>query len=178
MAQQLLLQLVPSIWSALSPYIFNQAAEALRGYAGNTSPCRTSSISWRIIQPRALLSQPSANTAWTSCSTCVSTWEPIAPEKLAYDPTTSLTFLGIELDTVRWEARLLDNKLAELRSLLHLFTTRRTCTKSDLLSLLGKLNIAASVVVSACTFMRRLWDCVASVHELYHHVQAVWAVQS
>ena len=154
-----------------APYIFNQVAEALQWI------CREHFSVQDLIHllDDYLTAGPPASTICQHrlsivLDVCKYLGVPIAPEKLVY-PTTSLTFLGIELDTVRWEARLPDDKLAELRSLLHLFTTRHSCTKRDLLSLLGKLNFAASVVVSARTFMRRLWDCAASAHELYHHVK-------
>ena len=92
------------------------------------------------------------------------------PGKLVL-PTTCLSFLGIELDTAQWEAWLPADKLPELRHLLCMFTSRSSCTKRDLLSLLGKPNFAASVVVAGRTFMRCLWHCASSVPELYHHVK-------
>ena len=94
---------------------------------------------------------------------------PVAEEKTEAS-TTSLTFLGIHLDTDLLEARLPDDKLAELRDLLVMFSGLPSCTKRDLLSLLGKLNFAASVVVAGRTFMRRLWDATLAVPELHHRI--------
>ena len=49
-----------------------------------------------------------------------------------------------------------------------MFSGLPSCTKRDLLSLLGKLNFAASVVVAGRTFMRRLWD--ATLPELHYRI--------
>ena len=94
---------------------------------------------------------------------------PVADEKTEH-PTTLLTFLGILLDTVNLEARLPQDKLDELRHLLAVFSKEPHCTKRDLLSLLGKLNFAASVIVAGRTFMRRLWDAAARAPELHHRI--------
>ena len=94
---------------------------------------------------------------------------PVAEEKTEAS-TTSLTFLGIHLDTDLLEARIPDDKLAELRDLLGMFSGLPSCTKRDLFSLLGKLNFAASVVVAGRTFMRRLWDATLAVPELHYRM--------
>ena len=154
-----------------SPYIFNQVAEALQWI------CRDQFSVHDLIHllDDYLTAGPPASSVCQQrldiiLATCNYLGVPIAPEKLVL-PSTSLTFLGIELDSARWEARLPDEKLTELRSLLDAFTACSSCTKRDLLSLLGKLNFAASVVAAGRTFMRRLWDCASSVPELYHRVQ-------
>ena len=94
---------------------------------------------------------------------------PLAEEKTEAS-TTSLTFLGIHLDTDLLEARLPDDKLAELRDLLVMFSGLPLRTKRDLLSLLGKLNFATSVVMAGRTFMRRLWDATLAVPELHYRI--------
>ena len=94
---------------------------------------------------------------------------PVAEEKTEAS-TTSLTFLGIHLNTDLLEARLTDSKLTELRDLLVIFSGLPSCTQRDLLSLLGKLNFATSVVVAGRTFMRRLWDATLAVPELHYRI--------
>ena len=49
-----------------------------------------------------------------------------------------------------------------------MFSGLPSCTKRDLLSLLGKLNFAASVVVAGHTFMRRWWDATLAVPEQHN----------
>ena len=85
---------------------------------------------------------------------------PLAEEKTE-GPSQVLAFLGILLDTIRCEARLPPDKLADLRGILRQCNSRNSITKNELASLLGKLSFAARVVVPGRTFMRRLWDLKA-----------------
>ena len=65
---------------------------------------------------------------------CVSLGVPLAPEKTV-GPDTVLQFAGITLDSVLFEARLPENKLAKCRVMLHNVYTRRTVTLKELQSL-------------------------------------------
>ena len=69
----------------------------------------------------------------------------VAWEKLE-GPTTRLTFLGIELDTVAMQMCLPERKLAELRKFLVQWRGKHSCRKKELESLFGKLQHAAAVV--------------------------------
>ncbi|XP_065182584.1 uncharacterized protein LOC135813415 [Sycon ciliatum] len=82
---------------------------------------------------------------------------PLAPDKVE-GPAQVLSFLGIELDCGRLEARLPDTKLQDLRTLLDQYVNRGDMTQRELDSLLGKLSFAARVIIPGRTFMRRLWD--------------------
>jgi hypothetical protein len=61
-------------------------------------------------------------------------------------PATVLTFLGISLDTEAMELRLPEEKLRRLKTLTQQWKTKRSCTKRDLLSLIGHLQHACLVV--------------------------------
>jgi len=52
---------------------------------------------------------------------------PVAPEKLDR-PTTILVFLGCELDTLAVEVMFPQEKLAELKELVHQWVGRSWCT--------------------------------------------------
>ena len=80
---------------------------------------------------------------------------PLAPGKIE-GPTTCLTFLGIELDSHQMTARLPPAKLSELLALTKLWTDKKTCSRKELESLIGKLSHACYVVPAGRTFMRRL----------------------
>ena len=80
---------------------------------------------------------------------------PLAPGKIE-GPTTCLTFLGIELDSHQMTARLPPAKLSELLALTKLWTDKKTCTRKELESLIGKLSHTCYVVPAGRTFMRRL----------------------
>ena len=68
------------------------------------------------------------------------------------------------------ELRLPEDKLVDLISLLTSFRVKRTITKRELLSLIGKLSFASKIIPSGRTFIRRLIDLSTTVHKLSHHV--------
>ena len=82
---------------------------------------------------------------------------PVAEDKLE-GPATSLTFLGIELDTEQMVLRLPPEKLIELRTLLSQWHSRRYCRTRELKSLVGKLQHASKVIRPGRTFFRRMFD--------------------
>ena len=85
-------------------------------------------------------------------------------------PTTSLTFLGIELDLLAQELRLPPDKLTQLKREVHQWQHRRSCTKRELQSFLGLLNHAASVIGPGRTFMCTLVDLLKGVKCQHHHI--------
>jgi len=64
---------------------------------------------------------------------------PLAPAKIE-GPSQTLTFLGIELDTIEQEARLPAEKLTELRALITGYISQARISKRNLDSILGKLS--------------------------------------
>lgn len=95
------------------------------------------------------------------------------PEKVI-GPATQLTILGIELDTMQMQARLPEEKLAALLEELDMFSclaqSRDTCTKRQLLSLIGKLAFACKVIPAGRIFLRRLIDKAYTVDSLEHPI--------
>ena len=89
----------------------------------------------------------------------------IADEKLE-GPATSIVFLGILLDTVALEARLPTEKLYAIKAELCQWLSRTSCTKRELLSLIGLLSFAAKVVPPGRTFLRRMIDTSTAVSQL------------
>lgn len=88
-------------------------------------------------------------------SLCTKLGVPIAHDKTE-GPSTCLTFLGIELDTVKMEARLSQDKLTDLRSLLHEWVTKRTASITELSSLEGQLQWCTNVVRPGRSFIDRI----------------------
>ena len=80
---------------------------------------------------------------------------PVAPEK-AVGPTTTLIFLGIELDSVKMEMRLPREKLERLQISLGRWLDKDSTTKRQLQSIIGQLSDAAIVVRPGRTFLRSL----------------------
>ena len=88
-------------------------------------------------------------------ATCSLTGTPLEVSKCE-GPSSKITFLGLELDTVRLEIRLPRLKLTRLRSLLWEWEGKRAGRKRDLLSLIGFLHHASKAVCQGRTFLRRL----------------------
>ncbi|XP_065180047.1 hemicentin-1-like [Sycon ciliatum] len=95
---------------------------------------------------------------------------PIADEKTV-GPTSCLTFLGIELDSVQKVARLPQDKVDDIRFRLLAFRQRQSCRLRELEQLLGKLNFASRVITPGRTFMRRLYDAMLNVSKPYHRIR-------
>ena len=89
----------------------------------------------------------------------------------AVTPTQRLTFLGIEIDTVLRQLCLPDSKLCELRQLLSDTLLKRSITKRELQSLVGKLNFAARVLFGGRTFLWRIIDVTNTLLRPHHHVR-------
>ena len=94
---------------------------------------------------------------------------PVAMDKLE-GPASTLTFLGITLDTVNQELRLPADKLREISQAVTDWLGCRTATERELLSLIGKLAFAARVVPAGRLFCRRLIQLSTSVEKLHHYV--------
>ena len=81
---------------------------------------------------------------------------PLEPAKLE-GPTTCLTFLGIEVDTVALQLRLPGPKLSEVRRCLRQCAFHPSISKHTLEHLTGLLQFATKVVRPGRPFLRRLY---------------------
>lgn len=98
-------------------------------------------------------------------------------------PCTELEYLGIILDTINMEARLPLEKVKRIQGILESFRHRKTCTKRELLSLLGHLNFASRVIHPGRSFVSHLIKLSTTVKKLSHHIHikncnsdiAMWA---
>lgn len=95
---------------------------------------------------------------------------PLAADKME-GPSTSLTFLGIQLDTVAMQASLPINKLTRLRQELAEWDNKESCTRKQLQHLIGVLQFAIKVVPQGRPFVRRLIDLLSVTKESYHHIR-------
>ena len=99
--------------------------------------------------------------------TCQKLGIPLALEKLE-GPSHSLTFLGIEIDTIHMEARLPQDKLSRISTQLTSWLEKRKATKREILSLVGSLQHASKVVRPGHMFTARMYSTAARVKELHH----------
>ena len=105
----------------------------------------------------------------TAIEVCRRLGVPVAPQKTE-GPAMILTFLDIETDTVVETVRLPDKKLQRLKIEIRAWTGRRSCTKKELLSLIGQLQHACCVVRPGRSFLRRMIDLAKEVKENHHWI--------
>ena len=106
----------------------------------------------------------------TAIASCNKLGVPLALDKLL-GPSTVLPFLGIELDSATMELCLPADKLHNLQSLIKSWQGRKSCTKRELLSLIGHLQHAGKVVKPGRTFVRCMIDLATTAKELHHHIR-------
>lgn len=97
---------------------------------------------------------------------------PLAMEKLE-GPSQCLVFLGIEIDTVRCQLRLPAEKLIRLQALLDEWSSRKSCQRRQLESLVGTLQHACQVIRPGRTFLRRIIDLlrIPGATQGHHHIR-------
>ena len=106
---------------------------------------------------------------------------PLAMEKLEGPPST-LSFLGIVLDSDHLELRLPEEKLQRLKQLVWQLVWQwqgnKSCRKRELISVIGQLQHACRVVRPGRTFLRRMIELSTTAHELHHHIRINRGFQS
>ena len=95
---------------------------------------------------------------------------PMSPDK-TIGPYQVLCFAGIELDAVRFEGRLPEDKVRRCVTLLSVFLNRKKATLRELQSLIGLLNFTCSVVIPGRAFLRRIIDLTIGVTHPAHRVR-------
>ena len=82
-----------------------------------------------------------------------------------------LVFLGLELDMVEGTVRLPEEKLHRLQAHITVWAEKKSCTKRELLSLIGQLQHACCAVRSGRSFLRRMITLSTKLKELDHYVR-------
>ena len=95
---------------------------------------------------------------------------PIAPDK-TFRPSMTLTFAGIELDSIRSEARLPQEKVTKCVELITAFLTRKKVQLHELQSLIGLLNFATTMVTPGTAFLRRFYDLTQGILRPHHFIR-------
>ena len=95
---------------------------------------------------------------------------PLALDKTK-GPTTTITFLGIEFDTVHMVLRLPSEKLSNLRLQILSILEKKKVSLRELQSMLGLLNFACRVVRPGRTFCRRLIDSTIGIRKPHHRIR-------
>lgn len=141
-----------------SPYIFDRFASALEWILRDT--CHLAHV-MHYLDDFLDVAQPNLAIGQHHRALILDTFNylnvPVAPEKVE-GPTTVLTFLGLELDTVELEVRLPEEKRSALLDSIQTVQQATSMTKRELASLLGHLSFASRAVPAGRTFLRRLYD--------------------
>nr|XP_055053787.1 uncharacterized protein LOC129438918 [Misgurnus anguillicaudatus] len=90
---------------------------------------------------------------------------PIAQEKTS-GPDTSIEFLGINLDTIKFQASLPKEKIDRIILVSSTHLDSPNCSKRELLSLLGHLNFAMRIIPQGRPFISHLLSLASSVVRL------------
>ena len=150
------------LWSA--PFLFNMLADALEWIIRNK--LNITGVMHILDDFFISLPPPRSHCSTALCHLLTLFTKldiPLAPGK-TFTPSTQLEFMGILLDSSLMEARLPDDKLARLRSLLSAWQSKTSCRLHNLQSLIGSLHFACKVVAPGCPFLRRM----ISLTQLFH----------
>lgn len=152
-----------------SPHIFNSLSEALCWILLNV--CKLTFV-LHLLDDFLLIDFPSSQSSILNILKQIFSdiGVPLSAEK-TLGPSTSLEFLGISLDTVKMQASLPQEKLLRIRSFLESFSSIHSVSKRDMLSLLGHLNFAMSIIPQGRAFISRLLTLAHSVQKLSDPIQ-------
>ena len=95
---------------------------------------------------------------------------PLAEDK-TIGPSSILTFLGLEIDTLEMVIRIPQCKLSEVKEKLESALGRTKITLRDLQSLVGSLNVCARAIPSVRAFNRRFCDAMCGINMPSHYIR-------
>ena len=153
-----------------APLIFSAIADALLWIMHRRG------VSWAIhyVDDFLTMGSPNSNECQSNMEimqeTCTRAGLPLEPAK-TQGPLSTLTFLGIELDTTAMEISLPLDKLSRVKEALAHWRGRKACRKRDLLSLIGTLAHASKVIRSSRIFLRRLIDLSTTAAKPDHFIR-------
>ena len=100
----------------------------------------------------------------------------IARDKITRGVTTCI-YLGVEIDTVRQEARLPADKLIALGQYLSTWLHKSKATLHDLQQLGGKLAWSSAVVPPGRTYTQHIYALMSKLRHRHHHIRIPAAVR-
>ena len=101
---------------------------------------------------------------------------PVASHKTDV-PCTSVTFLGIVIDTTQFQPWL-PLEVSRLRGLVFDWCHKRSCACKELESFIGHLAHATTVICPGQIFLRSLFDLLSRVSRLYHYMRLTALVRA
>ena len=95
---------------------------------------------------------------------------PLHPDKVE-GPSTCLTVLGIELDSLALQGRLPRDKIERIVAPLEFWPVKLLCSKKGLESLIGALHHACKVISQGHTFIRRMINFLSAFRRDDHPIR-------
>ena len=85
-------------------------------------------------------------------------------------PTTTISFLGIQLDSVNNQATLPLEKVTRYTLLMEHLLDSKSCKLHEMQKVIGSLQFTTSVVAPGRVFLRRLINSTIGISKPYHHI--------
>ena len=95
---------------------------------------------------------------------------PLASEKCE-GPQTCLEYLGFELDTIKGEIRLPEEKLQQLETLFQTWEGKKSCTKHELDSLTCQFQHATNIMKQGRSFLRQMIVLAKLAQNPWNHIR-------
>ena len=153
-----------------APKLFNAVADALEWCVAQQGAQRI----YHYLDDFVVLGSPGTAECATSLNilqkVCQELGVPLAPEKQD-GPAEVLTFLGIEIDTIRQELHLPEDKLQRLLQMVTEWDSRKVCTRRELESFIGTLQHACTVIRPGRTFLRQVISMLSIAKQPHHHIR-------
>lgn len=108
---------------------------------------------------------------------CKQVQVPLAADK-TFGPSTVMSFVGYEIDSINSEVRLPDDKVEKCATGISSLIASKKTTLRELQSLIGLLNFACGVIVPGRAFLRRLIDLTIGVKMPFHRIRITQEVKS
>ena len=153
-----------------APKLFNILADLLQWISQQQGV----SYIMHYLDDFLVLGTPGSNQCQTNLSIikecCEMLGIPLALERVE-DPSTSLSFLGIVIDTVHMQLHLPPDKLIRIRDLISTWLSKKSATQREILSLVGLLQHATKVLRCGRTFVSRMYATAAKVQQLDYYTR-------
>ena len=151
-----------------APYIFSSIADLLEWILKHNYDVR---FLLHYLDDFHTLGPPVCQRNLDTCVCLFAEWGiPLHPEKLE-GPSTCLTVLGIELDSIALQAHLPKDKFDRIAAHLESWSLKRYCTRKELESLLGNLQHACKVIPQGRTFLRRMINLLSAFRRDDHPIR-------
>lgn len=108
---------------------------------------------------------------------CAELGVPIAVEK-SVNPTTTMVFLGLEIDTTEMSIRIPSHRVDELTSLLINLMLKSKINLRELQRLIGKLCFFSKAIRSSRAFLRRFYDVSSGLKKPHHKIRVTRDLKS